>query len=621
MANQVLKQLIGGLEKFQNTNTSTFDFVALRVGANNLTIAQASASAFDFNGKIVSNSADGAVASDLSTYGQSVLRSGVNAWTANQSVGGFKFTSLAAGTTAGDSVRYEQAILATGVNAFSANQSMGGNKITNMADPTAAQDGATKAYVDAVAQGLRPKAAVRAASNGANINLASALINGFVLDGVTLATGDRVLVKDQTTTSQNGIYIVAASGAASRATDIDSLSPIDEINGAYTFIQSGSQAGQGWVEQSLITTLGTDPMIWVYFNSVGTIVGFDMISVSGNNISVDLATVSGLESSNPGNTAGQLRIKLEASNPSLKFTGSNEIAAKLDAAGAITSGASGLIVGTDGQSTQIASNQVQVKLDAAGAIVKSASGVAVQLETSNPTLQISTNKLGVKLDAAGGIVTGAAGIKHNLEASNPSLQLSANELGIKFDPAGALTKGAAGTKILVDNIGIEIAANALQLKALGVHKGNLNADVVSGDLAGGLRQATDGSLQIQPSANYINDNAGAITVRQFVYFKANGHVDLAKADAAATSIAALGVVEATSIAAAGTGAIMVRPGTVITGFSGLTPGGSVYLSTATAGAVTQTGPTGTTGQVYRIIGKALDATTLYFNPQEGVEFV
>src|ERR1700742_1860668 len=90
------------------------------------------------------------------------------------------------------------------------------NKATNMPSPSAATDGANKAYVDALASGLEWKAAVRAATtnNGA---LATAYANGSVIDTVTLATGDRVLLKNQTTQSDNGIYVVQASGAPVRA--------------------------------------------------------------------------------------------------------------------------------------------------------------------------------------------------------------------------------------------------------------------------------------------------------------------------------------------------------------------------------------------------------------------
>ncbi len=150
---------------------------------------------------------------------------------------------------------------------FSADQSMGGFNLTNVADPTLAQHAATKAYVDASNQGLKPKAAVRAASLVAG-TLATDFEDAQVVDGVTLATGDRLLIKDQTDASENGIYIVQASGAPVRSLDFDSLSPMDKINGAYTFVQEGSQAGQGWVQSGAVATIGVSDINFVYFNSV-----------------------------------------------------------------------------------------------------------------------------------------------------------------------------------------------------------------------------------------------------------------------------------------------------------------------------------------------------------------
>lgn len=98
-------------------------------------------------------------------------------------------------------------------------------KIINLADPTNPQDASTKAYVDATINGMDWKASVRAATTAAG-TLASSFANGQTIDGVTLATGNRILVKDQAAGAENGIYTVNASGAPTRATDADASAEV-----------------------------------------------------------------------------------------------------------------------------------------------------------------------------------------------------------------------------------------------------------------------------------------------------------------------------------------------------------------------------------------------------------
>jgi hypothetical protein len=166
--------------------------------------------------------------------------------------------------------------------AFTADQSMGGNQLTNVGAPSASNDAATKSYVDSVAEGLKPKAAARVATT-ANITLSAPQ----TIDGVAVVAGNRVLVKDQTLVENNGIYIVAA-GAWSRSLDFDSLTPVDEVNGAMVAVQEGtSNAGKVFVQSGVVATIGTDPINFVFFNSSASLVGGDGITVSGSNISVD----------------------------------------------------------------------------------------------------------------------------------------------------------------------------------------------------------------------------------------------------------------------------------------------------------------------------------------------
>ena len=105
-------------------------------------------------------------------------------------------------------------------------------KITGLATPTADGDGATKGYVDSVTQGLDVKDSVKATTT-ANGTLSSAFANGSTIDGVSLSTNDRILIKNQSTQTENGIYTVNASGAPTRADDLDTGA---DAAGAFVFV-------------------------------------------------------------------------------------------------------------------------------------------------------------------------------------------------------------------------------------------------------------------------------------------------------------------------------------------------------------------------------------------------
>ena len=157
---------------------------------------------------------------------------------------------------------------------------VGSQKITGLADGTAAQDAATKNQVDVAQAGLDAKDSCRVATT-ANITLSGEQ----TIDGVTTTT-DRVLVKNQTTGSQNGIY-VSASGAWARSTDADAS--VEVTAGLYTLITEGTVAGgQGFV---LTTddpiTVGTTALTFSQFSGVGDLVGGTGITKTGNSIAVD----------------------------------------------------------------------------------------------------------------------------------------------------------------------------------------------------------------------------------------------------------------------------------------------------------------------------------------------
>jgi hypothetical protein len=166
--------------------------------------------------------------------------------------------------------------------------SMATYKITGLGTPTDAADAATKAYVDSVAEGLHIHESVVAATT-ANVALATALENGDVLDGITLATGNRILVKNQTTQSENGIYTVNASGQPTRALDFDTATEVD--SGDFVFVYSGTvNAGTGWVQTNRPATIGTDAIAFTQFSGAGTYIGGAGLTLDGTTFNVGAGT-------------------------------------------------------------------------------------------------------------------------------------------------------------------------------------------------------------------------------------------------------------------------------------------------------------------------------------------
>jgi len=185
-------------------------------------------------------------------------------------------------------------------------------KITNLGTPTVSTDAATKQYVDDVAQGLHIHASVVAATTA---NLTATYDNGtsgvgatltnsgsqaaLSLDGVTLSASDRVLVKNQSTQSQNGIYTVTNTGSGStnwvltRATDFDTSTEID--GGDFTFVTGGTTYDNtGWVQTSTSVTVGSTAIIWQQFSGAGTYTASSGVQLVGSDFSGVVVASGGL---------------------------------------------------------------------------------------------------------------------------------------------------------------------------------------------------------------------------------------------------------------------------------------------------------------------------------------
>ncbi len=158
-----------------------------------------------------------------------------------------------------------------------------GATLTIIDPPISGTDGVNKNYVDSVAAGLSWKNSVVAATTS-NITLSGLQ----TIDGIAVIAGDRVLVKNQTSQPDNGIYFVA-SGAWVRSGDMDNTTPLNEFNGAAVWVEGGTtQADTGWVVTSNVTTIGTSAVIWGQFNGASGITAGVGLVKSGNTLDINM---------------------------------------------------------------------------------------------------------------------------------------------------------------------------------------------------------------------------------------------------------------------------------------------------------------------------------------------
>lgn len=241
------------------------------------------------------------------------------------------------------------------------------NKVINVAAPTAPTDAANKQYVDSVAQGLDAKESVKCATT-ANITLSAAQ----TIDGILVAVGDRVLVKNQTLPAANGIYIVSAS-SWTRATDADSWA---ELIGAFCFVEQGTtNADTGWLcSVDVGGTLDTTAITYVQFSAAGQITAASLgatgaeVYASKNGLTLQFRRLV--------TPAGQGSITLTQNTNDITIAASTKVENLQDLAG------TGIIVQTAADTFAVRT----ITGPASGITVTNGNGVA-----NNPTLALAND--------------------------------------------------------------------------------------------------------------------------------------------------------------------------------------------------------------------------------------
>ena len=255
----------------------------------------------NFDGRMIFNSTEGVIkVYDLTAAAWRKMITGVtsagsqsNALTINESNGAITITpNLATSASAGLLSASDFSKLADATSEQTANKLVlrDANGQAKVTTPTEYLHIATKGYVDSARQGLDVKQSVRVATTGP-INIATDLNGGDIIDGVTLAPGNRVLVKNQSTASENGIYQANVGGPAQRTADADGTTDTGELKpGTFTFVEEGTaNADKGFVVSTNGTiTVGSSSIEWTQFSGAGSFTAGDGISQDGNTINVNV---------------------------------------------------------------------------------------------------------------------------------------------------------------------------------------------------------------------------------------------------------------------------------------------------------------------------------------------
>ena len=287
-------------------------------------------------------------------------------------------------------------------------------RITNVATPTASTDAANKGYVDSLVQGIDVHASVRVATTGTSISLSAPQ----TIDGVAVIAGNRVLVKDQSTQSQNGVYIVNASTWV-RATDFDSSANVSA--NAFFFVEEGTLYGDtGWTLTNNGTpAIGTDALTFTQFSGAGSIDAGDGLTKTGSIINVV-------------GTANRISVAADSIDISSSYVGQSSITTVGTIASGTWSGSFGAVSGAN----------------LTGLTAGNLSGTIPSGVLGNSTVYIGTT--GVALNRSSAALT-LAGLTLTTPDIGVATATSVNKLTITAPASGSTLTIADGKTLTVSN--------------------------------------------------------------------------------------------------------------------------------------------------------------------------
>lgn len=439
----------------------------------------------------------------------------------HQSMGGFRLTNLGAPTVGSDAANrtYVDTQDALKVNksgdTMSGTLNMNNNPVTNLPDPVNPGDAANKQYVDAARQGLTIKDPVRVAST-ANIDL---LTGGLLtVDGIGLVAGDRVLVKNQTVSAENGIY-VASSGAWVRSDDANTSAEVKA--GMSIWVNEGTAQGDSqWV---LTTddpiTLGTTSLTFTKMSGAAAITAGVGLSKAGDTLDVNLG--SGIHE-----------------------LPSDEIGIDIYAAGGLD-----LVDPGTGLPSGASNAQLALKLDGT-TLEKTSTGVKVK-DAGITATQLATSVAGAGLSGGAGtplavntgdgveILSDAVKVKVSDFAGEGLEDDGVNNLRLKASVAGDGLSHAAGIlSVNTDDVTIEKSADALRVKDGGITAPKIAALAVKAskiDFGTGADQVSAADIPLEDAADKfsateiegaLGELANAAYVESFTAGEAIGQDDL-----------------------------------------------------------------------------------------------